>query len=86
MTKEERNAPHSLRDDKSVIIKESDKGSGTVVWDREDYLAEAKNQFDDKEVSQELRGDAEDPIEKIMKKWQENVEKEVTLVMNFTLL
>ena len=68
LTKEERNAPHSLRDDKSVIIKESDKGSGTVVWDREDYLAEAKNQFDDKEVSQELRGDAEDPIEKIMKK------------------
>ena len=86
MTKEERNAPHSLRDDKSIIIKEADKGSGAVVWDREDYLAEAKNQLDDKEVSQELRGDAEDPIEKIMKKWQENLEKEVTLVMNFTLL
>ena len=42
LTKEERQAIYSLRDDTSIIIKEADKGSGIVVWDREDYLAEAR--------------------------------------------
>ena len=36
--------------------------------DREDFLAGAKKQLDDKEVSQELRGDVEGPLEKIIKK------------------
>ena len=68
MTKGERNALYSLRDDTSIIIKEADKGSGVVTWDREDYLAEAKKQLDDKEVYQELRGDVESRLEKIVKK------------------
>ena len=68
LTKGERNALYSLRDDTLIIIKETDKGSGAVVWDREDYLAEAKKQLDDKEVYQELRGDVESPLEKIIKK------------------
>ena len=50
MTKGERNARYSLRDNTSIIIKEDDKGSGAVVWDRDYYLAEAKKQLDDKEV------------------------------------
>ena len=54
--------------DTSIIIKEADKGSVVVVCEREDYLAEAKKQLDDKEVYQELRGDVEDPLEKITKK------------------
>ena len=33
LTKEERLALNSLRDDTSIIIKEPDKGSGVVVWD-----------------------------------------------------
>ena len=68
LTQEERNALYTLRDDTSIIIKEADEGSGVVVWDREDYLAEAKKQPDDKEVYQELRGDVESPLEKIIKK------------------
>ena len=68
LTKGERNALYSLRDDTSIIIKETDKGSGVVIWDREDYLAEAKKQLDDKEVYQELRGDVESRLEKIVKK------------------
>ena len=68
LTKGERNALHSLRDDTSIIIKEADKGTGVVVRDREDYLAEAKKQLDDKEVYQELRGGVEGPLEKIIKK------------------
>ena len=48
LTKEERQAIYSLRDDTSIIIKEADKGSGIVVWDREDYLAESRTQLKDK--------------------------------------
>ena len=50
LTKEERKALYSLTDDTSIVIKEADKGSAVVVWDLEDYLAEAENQLDDKNV------------------------------------
>ena len=33
-----RNALYFLRDDTSIIIKESNKRSAVVVWEREDYL------------------------------------------------
>ena len=33
-----------------IIIKKDDKGSGVVVWDREDYLKEAEKQLGDKEI------------------------------------
>ena len=48
LTKEERLALNSLRDDISIIIKEAGKGSDVVVWGREDYLKEAEKQLDDK--------------------------------------
>ena len=35
LTKEERQAIYSLRDDTLIIIKEADKGSGIMVWDRQ---------------------------------------------------
>ena len=41
LTKDERDALYSLRDDPSIIIKGADKGFVVVVWDREDYLKEA---------------------------------------------
>ena len=47
LTKEERHALYSLRDDTLIIIKEADKGSGIVIWDREDYLAEPITQLKD---------------------------------------
>ena len=52
LTKGERNALYSLRDNTSIVIKEVDKESDVVVWDREDYFAQAKKQLDDKEVYQ----------------------------------
>ena len=67
LTKQERHALYSLRDDTSIIIKEADKGSGIVVWDREDYLAEARTQLKDKDVYQELKGNIVGPLEKIIK-------------------
>ena len=67
LIKEERQAIYSLRDDASIIINETDKVSGIVVWDREDYLAEARTQLKDKDVYQELKGNILGPLEKITK-------------------
>ena len=67
LTKEERQAIYSLRDDTSIIIKDADKGSGIVVWDRERYLAEARTQLKDKDVYQELKGNTVGLLEKINK-------------------
>ena len=40
----------TLADDKSIIIKPADKGSGVVVWGREDYIAESRNHLEDADV------------------------------------
>ena len=53
-----RNALYLLRDDPSIIIKEADKGSAVVVWDREDYLRDPHSQLSDKNVYREVKGDA----------------------------
>ena len=67
MTKGERDAVYSLKNANSIIIREADEGSAVVVWDREDYLKEAKNQLNDKNVYKELTGDVEGALEKIIK-------------------
>ena len=67
LTKWERNALYSLHDDPSIIIKKGDKGSSVVVWDREDYLREANSQLSDKDVYQEVKGDAEGALLKVIK-------------------
>ena len=67
LTKEERQALYLLRDDTSIIIKEADESSGIGVWDREDYLSEARTKLEDKDVYQELKGNIEGPLEKIIK-------------------
>ena len=43
LTKGERDAIYSLKNDSSIIIKEADKGSAVVVWDRDDYLKQKNN-------------------------------------------
>ena len=47
-----------LRDDPSIIIKEADKRSAVIVWDRGDYLREATCQLSDKDVYREVKGAA----------------------------
>ena len=49
LSKEERDALHSLKNDNTIVIKGVNKGSGVVVWDREDYLKEAHKQLSDEE-------------------------------------
>ena len=48
---------YTLKDDKSIIIKDADKGATVIVWDREDYLKEARKQLKDKEVYLEVSND-----------------------------
>ena len=57
LTKEEREALYSLKDDRSIIIRGAGKGSAVVVWDRENYLKEAYRQLDDKEVYEQVPDD-----------------------------
>ena len=53
----EKEALKNLRNDNSIVIKEADKGSGVVVWDKEDYLKEAYSQLSDTEVYEECVAD-----------------------------
>ena len=40
----------TLVDDRTTVIKKTDKGSCVVVWDRNDYIKEAEKQLDDSNV------------------------------------
>ena len=67
LTKEKRLSLNSLRDDTSIIIKEADKVSGVVVWNREYYLEEVEKQLGDKEIYEELSSDTVSPLISIVK-------------------
>ena len=51
LSKEEWLAVRGLVEDCNVIIKPADKGSCAVVWDQENYIAEADRQLKDNESS-----------------------------------
>ena len=53
MSKEEWLAMRGLAEDRNIIIKPADKGSCVVLWDREDYLAEAEKQIQDVGIYEE---------------------------------
>ncbi len=57
LTEGEREALQNLAQDRSVIIKSADKGSGVVVWDRSDYLSEAEKQLADSKTYQRVPHD-----------------------------
>ena len=67
LTKDERNAMYSLKDDKSIIIKGADKGAAVIVWDREDYLKEASKQLEDNEAYLEDPNDSSALVSTIFK-------------------
>ena len=62
LTKDEREALHSLMYDDQIIIKPTDKGSTIVVWSKDDYLLEASNQLSYTTVYQKSEGD---PLKKV---------------------
>ena len=75
ISEEERKAIDSLRNDTSIIIKEADKGSCIVVWDREDYLKEAESQLGDKGVYEKLSGDTVSPLIEVIKSCIDSIDK-----------
>ena len=54
MSKEEREALRGLADDRSIVIKQANKGSCVVVWCRDDYIKEANKQLEDKTVYKDI--------------------------------
>ena len=74
LTKDERNAMYSLKDDKSIIIKGADKGAAVIVWDREDYLKQASKQLEDKELCLEVPNNSSAFVSTIFKSLEKNTE------------
>ena len=66
LSAEEQEAFKSLQRDSDIIIKGADKGSGVVVWDREDYLMEAESQLSDSNVYEELDYDPTSALENMI--------------------
>ena len=54
MSKEEWEALRGLADDRSIVIKQADKGSCVVVWCRDDYIKEANKQLEAKTVNKDI--------------------------------
>ena len=54
LSKEESLAMRGLAEDRNIIIKSADKGSCVVVWDRQDYIAEADRQLKDNETYESI--------------------------------
>ena len=64
-----------MRNNTSIIIEEADKGSGVVLWNRQDYLKEAEKQHNDKETYEELSSDPVSPLISIVKGCLSRVKK-----------
>ena len=47
LTREERSAVYNLKNDNNIVIKNADKVSAVVIWDRDDYIKEAEKQLGD---------------------------------------
>ena len=75
LTREEKVALNNLRSDHTIIIKEADKGSGVVVWDREDYISEAKNQLMDPGVYQKFNNDPSTLVQRVINDAISNIEE-----------
>ena len=54
MSKEEWDALRGLADDRSIVINKADKVSRVVVWCRDDYIKETKNQLKDNTVYKDV--------------------------------
>ena len=55
-----------------MIINKADKSSGIVVWDRKDYLTEARARLEDKGFYKELQKNVEGPLMNIIKSVPQN--------------
>ena len=63
---DERAALKNLKADRSIVIEEADKGSGVVVWEKEDYILEAINQLGDSNVYLKLDSNPSEHLQKVI--------------------
>ena len=61
-----RAALRNLKADHSIVIKEADKGSEVVVWDKEDYVLEASSQLRDSYVYLKLDSNSSEHLQKVI--------------------
>ena len=66
VSREESEAINSLKSDRTIVVKEADKGSAVVVWDRDDYIMEAESQLSDSEVYSKLDNDPSERLHQII--------------------
>ena len=57
LTREEQQAVYNPKNDQFIVIKEADKGSTVVIWDKKDYLMEVEKQLSCKETYEEVSSD-----------------------------
>ena len=57
LSSSELSALNNFKCDRNIVIKEADKGSAVVVWDRGDYIEEANRQLGDRQVYEEIEVD-----------------------------
>ena len=57
LTREEQQAMYNFKNDRTIVIKEADKGSAVVIWDKKDCLLEAEKQLSCKETYEEVSSD-----------------------------
>ena len=57
LTKDELHALRRLRNDKDIVILPADKGRGTVVMDKKDYMDKMDSLVNDKEIYEPLKRD-----------------------------
>ena len=67
LNREEYLTMHSLQNVRSVIIKPADRGSAVLVWDRQDYLKEAKRQLRDCSIYNEVKVTEKDLVDLVHK-------------------
>ena len=61
-----------MKNDKNIVIKNTDKGSAVVVWDRDDCIKEAEKQIGAKDIYEEVCNDPELLISTIHKAIEKN--------------
>ena len=88
LSKGERDALHALMSDETILIKSADKGSAAVVWDKNDYLAEAYSQLNDPEVYEKITTDPLPQVNKAIETviWDMFNRKEISKKVRYYLL
>ena len=64
MSSAQRQALHTLSTDKTIVIKQADKGGALVIMNRSDYEKECLSQLNNKKFYEELPSDPKNDIQK----------------------